>query len=201
MKLRAGESLVVASHNAGKVREIEELLAPFGLRVHGAAELHLDEPEETGSTFEDNAILKAEAAAKASGLIALADDSGLSVTALGGAPGIHSARWAGPKKDFGLAMERVERALRDSGAPDLSAKFVCVLALAKRGEATQTFRGEVAGRLVFPPRGEKGFGYDPIFMADGLSETFGEIEPATKHGMSHRARAFDKLIGSAVFAR
>jgi XTP/dITP diphosphohydrolase len=201
MKLRAGEALVVASHNPGKVREIEELLAPFGLKVHGAAGLHLDEPEETGSTFEDNAILKAEAAAAASGLIALADDSGLSVTALGGAPGIYSARWAGPKKNFGLAMERVERALTDSGAKDTSAKFVCVLALAKRGEETQLFRGEVAGHLVFPPRGNKGFGYDPIFVADGMSETFGEIAPPTKHGMSHRARAFEKLIASAVFAR
>jgi XTP/dITP diphosphohydrolase len=201
MKLRAGESLVVASHNPGKVREIEELLAPFGLKVHGAAQLHLDEPEEIGSTFEDNAILKAEAAANASGLIALADDSGLSVTALSGAPGIYSARWAGPRKDFGMAMERVERALKDSGATDFSAKFVCVLALAKRGEKAQTFRGEVTGDLVFPPRGNNGFGYDPIFMADGMNETFGEIAPPTKHGMSHRARAFEKLIANAVFAK
>lgn len=201
MKLHAGDSLVVASHNPGKVREIEELLAPFGFKVHGAAELHLDEPEETGSTFEDNAILKAEAAAKASGLIALADDSGLAVTALGGAPGIYSARWAGAKKDFGMAMERVERSLKESGATDFSAKFVCVLALAGRGETTAVFRGEVHGQLLFPPRGAKGFGYDPIFVADGLNETFGEIEPATKHGMSHRARAFGKLIGSTVFAR
>jgi XTP/dITP diphosphohydrolase len=194
MKLSAGDSLVVASHNPGKVREIEELLAPLGFRVHGAAELHLDEPDETGSTFEDNAILKAEAAAKASGRIALADDSGLSVAALGGAPGIYSARWAGPKKDFGMAMERVERALKDSGATDLSAKFVCVLALARRGDGTQTFRGEVHGHLAFPPRGEKGFGYDPIFVADGMAETFGEIEPGLKHSVSHRAKAFEKFV-------
>jgi XTP/dITP diphosphohydrolase len=201
MKLRPGESLVVASHNPGKVREIEELLAPFGLKVHGAAELHLDEPEETGSTFEDNALLKAEAAAHATGLIALADDSGLSVTALDGAPGIYSARWAGPGKDFGAAMVRVEQALDELGAEDRSAKFVCVLALARRGVKSQTFRGEVEGHLVFPPRGDRGFGYDPIFMADGMTETFGEIAPPTKHGMSHRARAFEKLIASAVFAR
>jgi XTP/dITP diphosphohydrolase len=196
MKLSAGDSLVVASHNPGKVREIGELLSPFGFKVHGAAELHLGEPDETGSTFEDNAVLKAEAAAKASGLIALADDSGLSVTALGGAPGIHSARWAGAKKDFAMAMERVERALRDSGTTDFSAKFVCVLALARRGEETKTFRGEVAGHLVFPPRGSRGFGYDPIFMADGMSETFGEIAPPAKHAMSHRARAFEKFISA-----
>ena len=201
MKLRAGDSLVVASHNPGKVREIEELLAPFGFKVLGAAALHLDEPEETGSTFEDNAILKAEAAANASGLTALADDSGLAVTALGGAPGIYSARWAGPKKDFGVAMERVERSLKDSGATDHSAKFVCVLALAGRGESTRTFRGEVHGHLVFPPRGAKGFGYDPIFVADGMGQTFGEIEPGIKHGMSHRACAFEKLIGSTIFAQ
>ena len=201
MKLHAGDSLVVASHNPGKVREIEELLAPFGFKVHDAAELHLDEPEETGLTFEDNAVLKAEAAAKASGLIALADDSGLAVTALGGAPGIYSARWAGPKKDFGTAMERVERSLKDSGVTNHSAKFVCVLALAGRGESTRTFRGEVHGQLIFPPRGAKGFGYDPIFVADGMSQTFGEIEPEIKHGMSHRARAFEKLIGSTILAR
>jgi len=201
MKLRAGDSLVVASHNPGKVREIEELLAPFGFKVRGAAELHLDEPEETGSTFEDNAILKAEAAANASGLLALADDSGLAVTALGGAPGIYSARWAGRKKDFGVAMERVERSLKESNATDHSAKFVCVLALAGRGEETVTFRGEVNGHLVFPPRGAKGFGYDPIFVADGMSQTFGEIEPRIKHDMSHRARAFEKLSGSTIFAQ
>ena len=201
IRLGRGDRLVVASHNPGKVREIEELLAPFGFKVHGAAELRLDEPEETGLTFEDNAILKAEAAAEGSGLIALADDSGLAVTALGGAPGIYSARWAGPKKDFGMAMERVERSLKDSGAADNSAKFVCVLALAGRSEKTVTFRGEVHGELVFPPRGAKGFGYDPIFVADGMDQTFGEIEPGVKHGMSHRARAFEKLISSTIFER
>jgi len=199
MKLRAGETLVVASHNAGKVREIRELLAPFRLHVVGANELGLDEPEETEATFEGNAVLKARAAANATHHIALADDSGLAVTALGGAPGIYSARWAGPEKDFAQGMARVERELRDKGASDMSAKFVCVLALAAPHEEVLVFEGELRGTLVFPPRGTHGFGYDPIFLADGMRQTFGEIEPATKHGMSHRARAFEKLVKSAVF--
>lgn len=200
MKLRAGETLVVASHNPGKVREIRELLAPFRLHVVGANELGLDEPEETEDTFVGNAVLKARAAANATHHIALADDSGLAVTALGGAPGIYSARWAGPDKDFSVGMGRVERELRDKGASDRSAKFVCVLALAAPHEPPLIFEGEVHGQLVFPGRGTHGFGYDPIFVAKGMSQTFGEIEPATKHGMSHRARAFEKLVTSAVFA-
>jgi XTP/dITP diphosphohydrolase len=199
MKLRAGETLVVASHNAGKVREIRELLAPFRLHVVGANELGLEEPEETEDTFVGNAVLKARAAANATHHIALADDSGLAVTALGGAPGIYSARWAGPEKDFAIGMARVERELREKNTSDMSAKFVCVLALAAPHEDVLVFEGEVRGTLVFPGRGTHGFGYDPIFLADGMGQTFGEIEPATKHGMSHRARAFEKLAASDIF--
>ena len=199
MKLHVGDTLVVASHNAGKVREIRELLAPFRLHVVGANELELSEPAETETTFAGNAALKAQAAAMATGHIALADDSGLSVKALGGAPGIFSARWAGPEKDFGLAMARVERELQQAGTKDTAAKFACALALAAPHEPVELFEGEVHGRLVFPPRGVHGFGYDPIFVADGMTQTFGEIEPATKHGMSHRARAFEKLVNSAIF--
>lgn len=196
MKFERGTTLVVASHNQGKVREIKDLLAPFGIVTKGAAELGLPEPEETETTFAGNAALKARAAAKASGLPALADDSGLAVTALGGAPGIYSARWAGETKDFSFAMQRVERELKEKGAQDFSAKFVCALALAEPGKEPEIFEGEVHGRLLFPPRGTRGFGYDPIFVADGMSETFGEIEPARKHAMSHRARAFAKLVAA-----
>ena len=199
MKLRVGDTLVVASHNAGKVREIRELLAPFRLHVVGANELELSEPDESETSFAGNAVLKAQSAAIATGHIALADDSGLAVHALGGAPGIYSARWAGPDKDFGLAMARVERELRQRGTKDTSAKFVCALALAAPHEPVEVFEGEVHGQLVFPPRGVHGFGYDPIFVANGMAQTFGEIEPATKHSMSHRARAFEKLVNSAVF--
>ena len=200
MKLQVGDTLVVASHNAGKVREIRELLAPFRLHVVGANELELSEPDETETSFAANAELKARTAANATGHPALADDSGLSVTALGGAPGIFSARWAGPDKDFATAMARVERELQQVKTSDRSAKFVCALALAAPHDHVEIFEGEVRGQLVFPPRGQHGFGYDPIFVADGMSKTFGEIEPATKHGMSHRARAFEKLVNSAVFA-
>ncbi len=196
MKLDRGTTLVVASHNQGKVREIKDLLAPFAIKVLGAAELGLPEPEETEPTFAGNAALKARAAASVSKCRALADDSGLSVTALDGAPGIYSARWAGEKKDFVAAMKRVERELKERGAKDHSAKFVCALALAEPDEKPDIYEGEVHGRLVFPPRGDKGFGYDPIFVADGMSETFGEIEPSQKHAISHRARAFAKLIAT-----
>jgi len=200
MKLARGDALVVASHNKGKVREIEDLLAPFGFDVRGAAALGLAEPEETGLSFEDNALLKARAAAEASGLTALADDSGLSVTALGGAPGIYSARWAGKTKDFTVAMARVERELKEKSAADFSSKFVCALALASPSGETETFRGEVEGHLVFPPRGTKGFGYDPIFVANGMTETFAEIDPAAKHAMSHRAKAFEKFVAALKLA-
>jgi len=191
-----GSTLVVASHNPGKVREIKELLAPFGIVTKGAAELGLPEPDETETTFAGNAALKARAAANASGLAALADDSGLAVAALDGAPGIYSARWAGETKDFGFAMSRVERELKEKGTTDFSAKFVCALALVEPGKEPEIFEGEVHGHLVFPPRGARGFGYDPIFVADGMSETFGEIDPVKKHAMSHRARAFAKLVAA-----
>ena len=194
MNLVRGDVLVVATHNAGKVREITALLAPYGIVTRSAAEVGLPEPEETGATFAENAMLKARAAAEETHLPALADDSGLAVEALGGAPGIYSARWAGPKKDFDAAMERVKRELRETDSSDTSAKFVCALALARPGETGHIFEGEVHGHLEFPPRGDKGFGYDPIFVADGMTDTFGEIDPAQKHAMSHRARAFEKFI-------
>ena len=196
MKVARGSTLLLASHNQGKVREIADLLSPFGITVRGAAELGLAEPEETGETFAENALLKVRAAAEASDLVALADDSGLCVAALDGAPGIHSARWAGPGRDFAVAMARVERELGTSR--DTTAKFVCVLALAAPSGETQIFEGEVRGHLVFPPRGRNGFGYDPIFVADGMSETFGEIAPALKHSISHRARAFEKFARAAL---
>jgi XTP/dITP diphosphohydrolase len=160
--------------------------------------LGLTDPEETGTTFSENALLKARAAATASGFTALADDSGLCVAALDGAPGIYSARWAGPDKDFAFAMARVERELNAKGVCNASAKFVCVLALATPSGETETFAGEVHGRLVFPPCGNNGFGYDPIFVADGMKETFGEIDPALKHAISHRARAFEKFARTAL---
>lgn len=184
--------LVIASHNPGKVREIEDLLRPLGIAVVGAAALGLIEPEETGHTFAENAALKARIAAEAAKLPALADDSGLAVAALDGAPGIYSARWAGPKKDFSLAMRKVEDALR--GKADRRAKFVAALALAWPDGRCEVFEGEVHGTLAWPPRGNKGFGYDPIFVPDGHAITFGEMEPAKKHEMSHRARAFAKLV-------
>ena len=187
--------LVVASHNPGKVREISDLFSPFGVEIVAAGELSLAEPKETGKTFAANARLKAVAAAKESGLPALADDSGLAVDVLGGAPGIYSARWAGPGKDFRIAMERVQRELGDK---DRRAHFVAVLALAWPDGEVATFRGEAHGRLVWPPRGERGFGYDPIFVPDGHDLTFGEMDPAEKHRISHRARAFAKLV-EAVF--
>ena len=186
--------LVIASHNDGKVREINDLLAPLGIEAVSAKKLGLNDPEETGTTFAENAILKARAAAEASGLPALADDSGLAVTALAGAPGIFSARWAGEPRDFGLAMKKVERAVFDTGTEDFSARFVCVLALAWPDGHTETFEGDVKGLLVFPPRGDKGFGYDPIFVPDGYHITFGEMAPEEKHSISHRADAFRKLM-------
>lgn len=184
--------LVIASHNPGKVREIEDLLRPLGIAVVGAAALGLVEPEETGLTFAENAALKARLAADAAKLPALADDSGLAVAALDGAPGIYSARWAGPAKDFSFAMRKVEEALQ--GKDDRRAKFVAALALAWPDGRCEVFEGEVAGALVWPPRGTKGFGYDPMFVPAGYTITFGEMEPAKKHEMSHRARAFAKLV-------
>lgn len=191
--------LVVASHNPGKVREIGDLLRPLGIEAVSAGELDLPEPEETEDSFEGNARLKAEAASVASGLAALSDDSGLCVDALGGAPGIYSARWAGPDKNFTTAMQKVEHELRDRYAlsPDQrKAHFVCALCLAIPGQPSKVYRGEVHGVLVWPPRGDKGFGYDPVFQPEGHGITFGEMDPAAKHAMSHRARAFAQLVAA-----
>ncbi|WP_321343619.1 RdgB/HAM1 family non-canonical purine NTP pyrophosphatase [Breoghania sp.] len=193
--------LVLASHNAGKLREIRALVEPFGMEVVSASELGLPEPEETGTTFEANSELKARAAAEASGFPALADDSGLSVDALGGDPGIYSARWAGPDKDFAKAMADVEEKLGEAAAKgndDRTARFVCALCLAWPDGHVETFRGEIAGAMVWPPRGSQGFGYDPAFQPEGHARTFGEMSADEKHGwtsgdnnpLSHRARAF-----------
>ena len=184
--------LVIASHNPGKVREIAELLAPLGVDAVEAAAFGLGEPDETGTTFAENAEIKALATASGTGLPALADDSGLVVPALGGRPGIHSARWAGPCKDFRAAMERVEREL--TGQANRRAYFVCALCLAWPDGRREFFEGRVDGHLVWPPRGELGFGYDPVFQPEGHDITFGEMEPAKKHAMSHRARAFEGLV-------
>lgn len=202
-QLKRGDRLVIASHNPGKVREIASLIAPFGIEAVPAGDLGLDEPEETGTTFEANAELKALAAAAASGLPALADDSGLAVDALGGDPGIYSARWAGPDKDFARAMREVETLLAKAGATDpqqRAARFVAVLCLAWPDGATTCWRGEIEGDIVWPPRGDKGFGYDPIFRPEGHERTFGEMDADEKHGwragrdpLSHRARAFARF--------
>ena len=187
-----GKRLVIASHNAGKVREIAELLEPHGIEGVPAAALGLPEPEETGDTFLANAELKARAAVR-SGLPALADDSGLAVAALGGAPGIYSARWAGPDRDFAHAMAKVHDRLGDRPR---EAAFVAALALAWPDGHVESFEGRVEGRLAWPPRGERGFGYDPVFVPDGHDETFGEMDPDAKSRISHRARAFAKLAAA-----
>ena len=189
----AGGRLVIASHNPGKIAEIAALLAPFRVEAVGAAELGLAEPEETGETFEANAALKAHAAAQAAKLPALADDSGLVVPALDGAPGIYSARWAGPGRDFMVAMERVNRELGDK---DRGAAFVSVLALAWPDGEEALFRGEVHGRLIWPPRGDNGFGYDPIFVPEDQKQTYGEMTLTEKFATDHRARAFAKLAAA-----
>lgn len=186
-----GDTLVIASHNKGKVREIAHLLGAYVAHFPGAGDLNLPEPEETESSFIGNAELKARAAALGSGLPALADDSGLVVPALGGAPGIYSARWAGETKDFDIAMRRVESEL---GGGDPSAHFVCALSLAWPDGHVESCEGKVYGRLVFPGRGDRGFGYDPIFIPDGHDITFAEMDPADKHRMSHRADAFAQLV-------
>lgn len=186
-KLEAGSKLVLASHNAGKLAEFSTLLADFGVTVLSAGDLNLPEPEETATTFAGNAALKALAAAKATGLPALADDSGLCVSALGGAPGIYSARWAGPDKDFPAAMARIEDGI---GSDERDAWFICVLCLAYPDGTTRSFEGRVDGSITWPPRGEKGHGYDPIFTPTGESRTFAEMKEAEKNAISHRARAF-----------
>ncbi|MBP7064792.1 RdgB/HAM1 family non-canonical purine NTP pyrophosphatase [Ferrovibrio sp.] len=190
-----GGRLVIASHNKGKLREIADLLAPFHVETVSAGALGLPEPEETGSTFIANAELKALASATGANLPALADDSGMSVDCLGGDPGIYSARWAGPEKDFALAMRKVWDAVQATGiSGTVKAQFVCALSLAWPDGHVETFQGILPGRLVWPPRGDKGFGYDPMFIADGQDLSFGEMEPAAKHAISHRAMAFRHLI-------
>jgi XTP/dITP diphosphohydrolase len=198
--LRAGEKLVVATHNAGKAHEFAALFTPYGVETVSAGSLGLAAPEETGTTFEENALIKARAAAEATGLPALSDDSGLVVDALDGAPGVYSADWAGPGGDFAVAMQAVEDGLRKVGAATpakRTARFVAVLCMAFPGGGHETFRGEVEGTLVWPPRGTNGFGYDPMFVPEGYDETFGEMPSDAKQGwshgggaLSHRARAF-----------
>jgi XTP/dITP diphosphohydrolase len=192
LRLNKGVRLVAATHNPGKAREIEALLEGH-YEVVTAGSLGLPEPDETESTFVGNALLKARQAADRSGEIALADDSGLSVRALGGAPGIFSARWAGPEKDFLHAMRRVEQRLEETGSDDRSAWFTSALAVAWPDGPAVVVEGRIDGSLTFPPRGDRGFGYDPIFIPSGHGETFGEMDPAAKEAMSHRARAFEKL--------
>lgn len=198
-KLSAGQ-LVIASHNAGKVIEINDLVAPFGVEAISAGALGLPVPEETENTFEGNAALKALAAARGSGLPALADDSGLEVRALGGRPGVHTADWAETPagRDFYLAMGRVERELQDISAKDRAARFVCCLALAWPDGHCETFLGAVDGALTWPPRGTMGFGFDPVFVPVGHEKTFAELDPATKHAISHRADAFRKLVAACL---
>lgn len=202
--------LVIATHNAGKLKEMRDLLAPYGVTAISAAELGLPEPEETGGTFIANAEIKARAAADRAKIPALADDSGLCVEALDGAPGINSARWAGADRDFGAAMEKVEQAVHAANAnPPFQANFACALALAFPGGEVQSFEGKVFGELVFPPCGGLGFGYDPIFLAKGFSRTFGEMTAQEKHGipcdgspgLSHRARAFQIFAKACLGGR
>lgn len=195
-RLARAERLVVATHNEGKLREIGALIAGCGLEAVSAGALGLAEPEETGSTFGANAQIKATAAARASGLPALGDDSGFSVAALGGAPGVLSARWAGPGRDFAMAMDRVHRAM--DGAADRRAWFTCVLCLAWPDGATATFVGRVEGSVTWPPRGGHGFGYDPIFVAAQETETYGEMARARKEATSHRARAMAQLFRACL---
>ena len=201
LKLRRGERLVLATHNQGKLREMRDLLAPFGIELVAAGELGLREPAETETTFIGNATIKAVAAANASGLTALSDDSGIEIEALDGAPGVVSADWAGPAKDFRLAMQRVHdemeaRGRSFDGKP--RANFTSVLCLARPGTPVDSFEGKVFGHIVWPPRGSHGFGYDPMFVPDGYTQTFGEMDPAEKHRLSHRARSFEKFARACL---
>ncbi len=214
MRRLTSRTIIVASHNAGKIREINDLIGPLGFEGKSAAELNFETPEETGTTFEENARIKALASAKASGLPALSDDSGLVVDALDGAPGVYTADWAETgdgSRDFDMAMEKVEKALQDKGAvtgEQRTARFVSVLCLAWPDGHTETFRGEVEGRFVWPPRGTAGFGYDPVFQPDGHDRTFGEMTAEEKHGwkpgdaaaLSHRARAFKLFVETGLEA-
>ena len=199
-RLFTENKLVVATHNQGKLREIRALLVDQGVTMLSAGELSLDEPEETEDSFVGNARLKARAASKASGLVALADDSGLVIDALGGAPGIYSARWAGPEKDFTIAMQKVETKLSKTASADRRAHFICSLSLVWPDDYDVTVEGRIDGQLVWPPRGDRGFGYDPIFVPDGYDLTFGEMDPDQKHAIGHRADAFARLL-SASFGK
>ena len=197
MRRFSGDRLVIASHNQGKIREIRALLEPFGVAVTSAAELGFDEPEETEDNFAGNARLKAHFAAKTSGLPALSDDSGIMVDALDGAPGVYTADWATTPdgRDFAMAMTKTWDLLEERNAPEpRTARFCCTLCLAWPDGHDEIFAGTVDGRIVWPMRGDRGFGYDPVFLPDGETETFGEMEPAKKHAMSHRADAFAKLV-------
>lgn len=193
MKHKTYNTLVISSHNAGKIAEMRALLRDFFSDIKSASELHLPEPEETGLTFSENALIKARAATRATGFIAVADDSGLVIPALSGEPGIYSARWAGPSKDFSSAIHRIERELKAKKATDFSASMVCALAICFPDGEEKVLEGEVVGRLIFPPRGTNGSGYDPIFMADGMTKTYGELSPALKNAINQRAVAFEKL--------
>ena len=200
--------VIIATHNPGKLREMRELLAPYGIATQSTGELGFPEPEETGTTFAENARIKAVAAARASGKPAIADDSGLVVDALGGEPGIHSARWAGPDKDFRVAMNRIQTLLIERGAKtpeQRRAHFIAALCLAWPDGHVEDFEGHVDGVAVWPPRGDKGFGYDPLFRPDGFDITFGQMSADEKHGLppqgrglSHRARAFMKLAETCL---
>ncbi len=200
--------LLIATHNPGKLKEMRELLAPHRIEAISAAQMNLSEPDETGTTFRANALIKAQAAARASGLPAFADDSGLAVDALGGEPGVYSARWAGPERNFGLAMQTIEDRLGERGAmtPERrKAHFVSALCVAWPDDHVEEFEGRIDGTLVWPPRGDKGFGYDPMFLPDGHTRTFGEMSGEEKHGLpprgtglSHRARAFLKLAEACL---
>ena len=199
-----GPRLVIASHNPGKVREIGALMAPYGIDVTSAAELWIDEPEETEDSFAGNARIKAHATARAAGMPALSDDSGIVIDALDGAPGVYTANWAETPagRDFPMAMRRVWELLEEKGAPEpRTARFCCTLCVAWPDGAEQLFEGTVAGRIVWPMRGDRGFGFDPVFLPDGESETFGEMDPAKKHSMSHRADAFAKLKAGLLDTR
>lgn len=210
MPAKLQEKLLIATHNAGKLKEMRDLLAPYGITALSVSELGLPEPEETGASFIANAEIKARAAARLAKIPALSDDSGLCVAALDGAPGINSARWAGGARDFEAAMKKIEQALRAAGArPPFKAHFACALALAFPDDDVRSFEGKVYGELVFPPRGSLGFGYDPIFLPDGYSRTFGEMTPHEKHGipadgspgLSHRARAFQIFAHACLGGR
>ncbi len=194
------DTLVIATHNAGKMQEIRMLFSGFNFTILSANDLGLAEPDETENSFIGNAVLKSRAAALASGYAALADDSGLAVKALGGAPGVYSARWSGPSRDFNIAMTTVEKALKKTNSNDMRAEFICALALVWPDEYSVSVEGKIKGVLTFPARGNKGFGYDPIFQPYGHDISFGEMDPDDKHAISHRADAFAKLMTRCFIA-